>query len=85
MRHDALAQRAAAERLGIAQRVARPQRGRRGRHGAGRSAGAGLADLHADDVRRTRRQRGGRALAAAITSITMNGGAAAPRPTFSGA
>ena len=45
------------ERLGIAHRRARPQRGGGGGHRAGRGAGAGLADLHADDMRRPRRQR----------------------------
>ena len=74
---------AAAERLGIAERMPGAQRGNGGRDGAGGRAGAGLADLHADHGGRAGRQRGRRALAAAITSITMKGGAAAPRPTFS--
>ena len=57
MRRDALAQAAPAERLGVAHRLAGPQCGDGGGDRAGRGAGAGLADLHADHVRLMRRAR----------------------------
>ena len=56
--NDALAQGAAAERLGVAERVAGAQRGHGGGDRTGGCAGAGLADLHADDRWSAGRQRG---------------------------
>ena len=84
VRRDARPQRVAAKRLRIAERRARLQRG------DGRGNGAGGAPLAGwpTSMRITCGAPGGsvaaRALAAAMTSITRNGGAAAPLPTFSG-